>query len=135
MIQADASFRLQEMYRLGTLNHSPTANLRRQLDFHNKPTNSHGVGFVYHTVNTAARPSVAQLLHGGKGPDGSGAVAKRQACYDGAVGARGIHELRSFGVEDPQTFYPTHRLDSHFTEDRLRKAEANPDLRDQLRLW
>ena len=108
VIQADASFRLQEMYCLGTLNHSPTANLRRQLNFHNKPTNSHGVGFVYHTVNTAARPSVAQLLQGGKSSDGSGAVAKRQACYDGAVGACGIHKLRLFGVEDPQKFYPTH---------------------------
>ena len=40
-----------------------------------------------------------------KGPDGSGAVAKRQACYDGAVGARGIHALRSFGVKDPKTVY------------------------------
>ena len=118
------SFRLQEICRLGTLN------------FYNKPTNSHGVGFVYHTVNTAARPNVAQLFHESEGSrwEGSG-VAKRQACYDGAVGARGIHELRSFGVGDPETFYPTHRLDSHFLEDRLRKAEANPDLRDQLRLW
>lgn len=34
-----------------------------------------------------------------KGPDGSTAVAKRQACYDGALGARGIHELRSFGTD------------------------------------
>lgn len=43
-----------------------------------------------------------------KGPDGSGAVAKRQACYDGAVGARGIHALRSFGVEDSKTVYDNH---------------------------
>lgn len=32
-----------------------------------------------------------------KGPDGSAAVAKRQASYDGALGARGIHILRSYG--------------------------------------
>ncbi len=29
-----------------------------------------------------------------KGPDGSAAVAKRQACFDGALSARGVHELR-----------------------------------------
>lgn len=34
-----------------------------------------------------------------KGPDGSAAVAKRQACYDGTVGARGIRELQSFGTD------------------------------------
>ncbi len=28
-----------------------------------------------------------------KGPDGSAAVAKRQACYNGALGARGMHSL------------------------------------------
>jgi hypothetical protein len=28
-----------------------------------------------------------------KGPDGSAAVANRQASYDGALGARGTHSL------------------------------------------
>jgi hypothetical protein len=28
-----------------------------------------------------------------KGPDGSAAVAKRQASYDGALGVRGTHSL------------------------------------------
>jgi hypothetical protein len=32
-----------------------------------------------------------------KGPDGSVAVARRQACYDGALGARGMHELQAYG--------------------------------------
>jgi hypothetical protein len=36
-----------------------------------------------------------------KGPDGSLAVARRQACYDGALGARGIHSLQSFGTSKP----------------------------------
>ncbi len=31
-----------------------------------------------------------------KGPDGSLAVASRQACYDGALGTRGVHSLRSY---------------------------------------
>ncbi|OCK78089.1 hypothetical protein K432DRAFT_418204 [Lepidopterella palustris CBS 459.81] len=38
-----------------------------------------------------------------KGPDGSAAVAKRQACYDGAIGARAMHSLQSFG-EDGETY-------------------------------
>ncbi|OJD28049.1 hypothetical protein ACJ73_00555 [Blastomyces percursus] len=36
-----------------------------------------------------------------KGPDGSPAVATRQACYDGALGARGIHRLRSYKQDEP----------------------------------
>lgn len=32
-----------------------------------------------------------------KGPDGSLAVANRQARYDGALGARGMHSLQSCG--------------------------------------
>ena len=35
-----------------------------------------------------------------KGPDGSAAVAKRQACYDGALGARGMQSLQSYGQDD-----------------------------------
>ncbi|KAI9752493.1 MAG: hypothetical protein M4579_005617 [Chaenotheca gracillima] len=34
-----------------------------------------------------------------KGPEGIYAVAGRQACYDGALGARGMHSLQSFGQE------------------------------------
>ncbi|EZF28726.1 hypothetical protein H101_07595 [Trichophyton interdigitale H6] len=33
------------------------------------------------------------------GPDGSSAVATRQACYNGALGARGIYKLQSYGQE------------------------------------
>ncbi|KAF2803010.1 uncharacterized protein BDZ99DRAFT_400783 [Mytilinidion resinicola] len=36
-----------------------------------------------------------------KGPDGSLAVAGRQACYDGALGARGMHSLQSYGKDEP----------------------------------
>jgi len=36
-----------------------------------------------------------------KGPDGSLAVAGRQACYDGALGAKGMHSLRSYRRQEP----------------------------------
>ncbi|KMU75350.1 hypothetical protein CISG_04769 [Coccidioides immitis RMSCC 3703] len=35
-----------------------------------------------------------------KGPDGSLAVATRQACYDGALGARGMHSLQSYRQDE-----------------------------------
>ena len=35
-----------------------------------------------------------------KGPDGSLAVARWQACYDGALGARAMHSLQSHGQEE-----------------------------------
>lgn len=40
-----------------------------------------------------------------KGPDGNGAVAKLQACYDGAIGARGIRKLEAFEMENAETVY------------------------------
>ncbi|EED24649.1 hypothetical protein TSTA_080040 [Talaromyces stipitatus ATCC 10500] len=37
-----------------------------------------------------------------KGPDGSASVAKRQACYDDALGARGLHSLQTYGKDGPE---------------------------------
>ncbi len=51
------------------------------------------------------RPALPNFFTEGKGPGGNLDVAKRQACYDGAVGARGVHELRSFGAKDSETLY------------------------------
>ena len=50
-------------------------------------------------------PALPNFFTEVKGPDGIGAVAKRQACYDGAVGARGIDQLRAFGADKPDTVY------------------------------
>ncbi|KAK0613157.1 hypothetical protein B0T17DRAFT_477589, partial [Bombardia bombarda] len=36
-----------------------------------------------------------------KAPVGSSYVARRQACYDGAYGARAMHSLQSYGEEEP----------------------------------
>jgi hypothetical protein len=46
-------------------------------------------------------PIAPNFLVAAKGPDGSLAVAGRQACYDGALGARGMHSLQSYGQENP----------------------------------
>ena len=42
-------------------------------------------------------PMAPNFFLAAKGPDGSLAVAGRQACYDGALGARGMHSLQSYG--------------------------------------
>ncbi|CAG9945544.1 unnamed protein product [Clonostachys rosea f. rosea IK726] len=36
-----------------------------------------------------------------KGPEGNSAVMKRQACYDGACGARAMHSVQNYGEEEP----------------------------------
>ncbi|KAL9056689.1 MAG: hypothetical protein Q9162_002758 [Coniocarpon cinnabarinum] len=42
------------------------------------------------------RPCLPNFFTEVKGPDGSGKVLKRQACYAGAIGARAMHELRLY---------------------------------------
>lgn len=46
-------------------------------------------------------PMAPNLFLAAKGPDGSLAVAERQACYDGALGAIGVHALQSYGQKEP----------------------------------
>ncbi|KAG5756705.1 hypothetical protein H9Q70_000683 [Fusarium xylarioides] len=50
-------------------------------------------------------PIVPNFFLAVKGPDGSLSVASRQACYDGALGARGILSLQSYCCEDRQLQY------------------------------
>lgn len=56
--------------------------------------------YIVPSTNTAL-PCVPNFFTEGKGPDGSSAVCKRQALYDGALGARGVQELRSYVVGKP----------------------------------
>lgn len=44
-------------------------------------------------------PALPNVFTEAKGPDGSAAVAKRQACFDGALGARGVHKLQLFEAD------------------------------------
>lgn len=46
-------------------------------------------------------PLVPNFFLAAKGPDGSLAVAGRQACYNGALGARGMASLASYGHGEP----------------------------------
>lgn len=50
---------------------------------------------------TATLPIVPNYFIEAKGPDGSSAVVTRQACFDGAHGARAMHSLRLYGKDEP----------------------------------
>ena len=58
--------------------------------------------YIVPSTNTAA-PCLPNFFTEGEDPDGSAPVCKLQATYDGVLGARGIHELRSY--VDPETAY------------------------------
>lgn len=56
----------------------------------------------YIVPSTAAdKPIAPNFFLEAKGPDGSPAVMMRQARYDGAVGARAMHSLQSYGQKEP----------------------------------
>ncbi len=76
---------------------------------------------------TRSAPALPNFFLEGKGPDGTGIVAKRQACYDGALSARGIHQLRSIGVEDSETLYDhnAYTITSTYSDGQL-KMYTNP---------
>ena len=46
-------------------------------------------------------PAVPNFFLEAKGPDGSLAVAQRQALHDGAIGARAMQSIQSYGQEEP----------------------------------
>ncbi|KAK0655278.1 hypothetical protein B0T16DRAFT_450991 [Cercophora newfieldiana] len=50
-------------------------------------------------TRNARHPVAPNFFLGAKGPDGSASVAKRQACYDGAYGARAMQALQGYGSE------------------------------------
>ncbi|KAI9681151.1 MAG: hypothetical protein M1817_002433 [Caeruleum heppii] len=58
-------------------------------------------------------PVLPNFFAEGKGPHGDASVAKRQACYDGVLGARGVHKLRAFGVEASGVEYPETLFDDN----------------------
>lgn len=58
--------------------------------------------FIIPSTNPAA-PCLPNFFTEGKGPKGATDVCKLQATYDGALGARAMHQLRSY--IDPETAY------------------------------
>jgi len=61
-----------------------------------------------------------------KGPDGSAAVARRQASYHVALGARGIHSLRSYGQEEPDFDNNAYTISSIYHDGTLKMYTSHP---------
>lgn len=61
-----------------------------------------------------------------KGPGGSLSVASRQACYDGALGARGIHSLQSYKQSEPQYDNKAYTLTSIYHGGTLKMYSSHP---------
>ena len=56
--------------------------------------------YVVPTI-TGSRPCAPNFFVEAKGPSGSHAVLLDQACFDGALGARGIHKLQTYDQQVP----------------------------------
>ena len=65
-------------------------------------------------------PAAPNFFVAAKGPDGSQAVAARQACYDGALGARGIHSLQTYKQSVPTLDNTAHTLTSIYHSGQLK---------------
>lgn len=61
-----------------------------------------------------------------KGPDGSAAVAKRQACYDGALGARGMHSLQLYKQDNPVYNNNAYTFTSTYHDGTLKMYTSHP---------
>lgn len=61
-----------------------------------------------------------------KGPDGTAAVAKRQACYDGALGARGLHSLQEYGEDEPGFDNNAYTISSIYHDGTLKMFTSHP---------
>ncbi|KAL7917158.1 hypothetical protein ACQKWADRAFT_61989 [Trichoderma austrokoningii] len=63
--------------------------------------NDQGVRSTVIPTKHATVPVAPNFYMEAKGPGGSAAVAQRQACYDGAHGARAMHALQNYGEAEP----------------------------------
>ena len=61
-----------------------------------------------------------------KGPDGVDAVASTQACYDNALGARGIQSLQSYGQVEPVCDNNAYSVASTYTAGTLTMYTTHP---------
>jgi hypothetical protein len=66
------------------------------------------------------KPMAPNFYFEAKGPDGSAAVARRQACYDGAMGARGMQSLQSYGQNELVYNNHAHTITSTYHDGQLK---------------
>jgi hypothetical protein len=71
-------------------------------------------------------PIAPNFLLAAKGPDGSLAVAGRQASYDGALGARGTQSLRSYGQDESVYDNNAYTITSIYHGGQLKMYTSHP---------
>ncbi|EED21222.1 conserved hypothetical protein [Talaromyces stipitatus ATCC 10500] len=71
-------------------------------------------------------PIAPNFFLAAKGPDGSASVAKRQASYDGALGARGMHSLQEYGKDEPEFDSNARTLTSIYHNGQLQMFTSHP---------
>jgi hypothetical protein len=71
-------------------------------------------------------PIVPNFFLAAKGPDGSAAVAKRQASHDGALGARGIRSLQVYGETEPGSDNNAYTVSSIYHDGTLKMFTNHP---------
>ncbi|PTB68911.1 hypothetical protein BBK36DRAFT_1166787 [Trichoderma citrinoviride] len=71
-------------------------------------------------------PAVPNFFLQVKGPWGQPAVAYRQMCYDGALGARGIQSLQSYGETEKVYDNKAYTLTSMYQDGQLKMYTSHP---------
>ena len=71
-------------------------------------------------------PMVPNFFLAAKGPDGNAAVARKQACYDGALGARGMQSLQSYGQPEPVYDNNAYTITSIYNDGQLKLYTSHP---------
>ncbi|KAF7503146.1 hypothetical protein GJ744_004288 [Endocarpon pusillum] len=71
-------------------------------------------------------PIVPNFFLEAKGPNGAAAVARRQACYDGALGARGMNSLHSYGEGQPVYDNKVYTIMSIYSDGQLKIYTSHP---------
>lgn len=71
-------------------------------------------------------PILPNFLLAAKGPDGSLAVAGRQASYDGALGARAMHTLQTYKQEQPKFDNNAYTITSIYHGGTLKMFTSHP---------
>ncbi|CRG92463.1 hypothetical protein PISL3812_09524 [Talaromyces islandicus] len=71
-------------------------------------------------------PVAPNFFLAAKGPDGSASVARRQACYDGALGARALLSLQEYGKDEPRFDNNAYTISSIYHDGTLKMFTSHP---------
>ena len=71
-------------------------------------------------TTTGSRPCAPNFFVEAKGPGGSGGVMLDQACFDGALGARGMHKLQTYNQQVPTYDHKAYTISTTYYSGHLK---------------